>query len=219
MYEKLTTSPAPFASQPGPGVLPFFDGCGPFKRWVNFPIPPSETRAGTSTNVLPAEVEELVRSTVRRIHSTGGRVAGLIGFSQGTRIVSGLLKCAEIVKELKAKGESVDELDWCDWAFGIIICGSFPPPLLAQSITSALKSSKLSEAEQKKIVEKKISIPTFHVIGNQDEYKWSADMLVDWCYEVGEGKSTVRELDIGHHYPVEQQDTDEIAAWMKKMWD
>lgn len=144
-------------------------------------------------------------------------MVGLIGFSQGTRVVSGLLKCAEIVKELKAKGEPVDELDWCDWNFGLIICGSFPPPLLAQSVTSALKDSKMSEAEQEKSLEKKISIPTFHVIGKQDEYRWSADMLVERCYEVAEGKSTVRELDIGHHYPVEQQDTDEMAAWMKKM--
>ena len=217
IYERLTTFPAPFPSQPGPGVLPFFDGCGPFKRWVNFPVPPSETKSGKSSNVLPAEVEDLVRSTVRRIHSTGGQVVGLIGFSQGTRVVSGLLKCAEIVKELKEKGEPVDDLDWCDWNFGVIICGSFPPPLLAQSITSALKSSKLSEEEQKKLVEKKISIPTFHVLGNQDEYKWSAEMLVDWCYEVAEGKSKVRELDIGHHYPVKPQNTEEMATWMKEL--
>ena len=208
---------APFSSQPGPGVLPFFDGCGPFKRWINFPVSPAETREGTSTNVLPSEVEDLVRSTVRRIHSSGGQVVGLIGFSQGTRIVSGLLKCAEIVRELKAKGEPVDELDWCDWSFALIVCGSFPPPLLAQSITSALQSSKLSEAEQKKVLEKKMSIPTFHVLGNQDEYKWSANMLLERCYEVAEGKSTVRELDIGHHYPVQQESTDEMATWMKKM--
>lgn len=143
-------------------------------------------------------------------------MVGLIGFSQGTRIVSGLLKSAEIVKALKAKGEAVDGLDWCDWAFGTIVCGSFPPPLLASSAMSALKASKLSEEEQKEIVDTKISTPAFHVLGNQDEFKWSGDLLVERCYEVAEGKSVVREMDIGHFYPVQTEDTDAIAAWMAK---
>jgi hypothetical protein len=198
-------------------VLPFFDGCGPFKRWIRTTATVSEMNNGTSTNVMPSEVEDLVRSTVYRIRSSGGNVVGIIGFSQGTRVVAGLLRCAEIVKALKQNGEAVDGLDWCDWTFGISICGSYPPPLIAPSVSAALEASKLSETEKKELLEKKIVTPTFHVLGTQDEWKWAGDILIERCYEVAEGKSTVKVLDIGHYYPVQPGENEEIGAWVTKV--
>ena len=93
-----------------------------------------------------------------------------------------------------------------------------PPPLLVPSVVSALNASeKVAEEEKKELLGKKIAIPTFHVQGNQDEFKWAGQLLIEQCYEVGEGESTVRELDIGHFYPVQQEDTDAIAKWLKEV--
>jgi hypothetical protein len=89
----MLTFSGPFPSAAGPGILPFFEGCGPYKRWV----PPTEkssanaTKVGEGPSSMPVEVEDLVRTTVQNIKSKGGHVVGLIGFSQGTRVVAGLL--------------------------------------------------------------------------------------------------------------------------------
>lgn len=162
---------------------------------------------------MPSEVEELVRSTVKRIRDSGGEVVGLIGFSQGTRVVTGLLKCAEIVAALKKNGEDVEELDWCDWGFGITICGSAPPPFIAQSVSAAMNASKLSEDEKKELLDSKIAIPSYHILGNQDEFKGVGERLIEQCYEVAEGKSTVKEVDIGHFYPIQQAENEQLGKW------
>jgi hypothetical protein len=204
---------APFPSPAGPGVLPFFDGCGPFKRW----LPPAEKvsietmRSGSSTSSLSPEVEALVRSTVLRIRSNGGRVIGLIGFSQGTKVVAGLLRASELRKEMVSKGEMQEsEEDWCDFAFGVSVCGSYPPLLMPPSIAS--KSSEEIYLKQK------ITTPAFHVQGKQDEWMWAAQGLIEKHYEVGEGMSEVVMWDMGHHYPVQVEESERIAKWMIGVW-
>lgn len=210
---------APFLSPAGPGVLPFFEGCGPFKRW----IPPSEKvtleamRLGHATNILSAEVEDLIHSSISRIHSSGGKVVGLIGFSQGTKVVAGLLRGLEIRRTLGAAAEDVG--DWLDsLVFGVSICGSYAPPLIPESIANALEKSRLSEQEKKAYLEKKIEIPTFHVQGKSDEWNWAGSGLIDGHYEVGEGKSVRVEWDMGHHYPVTPEENESIGAWMVDTW-
>ena len=159
-------------------------------------------RAGTSTSLLPLEVESLVRSTVTRIRASGGSVIGLIGFSQGTKVVAGLLRASEI---LSSRSLSQPEHDWCDFKFGISVCSSYPPPLLPASICEGL-------GEEEKV--KKIETPTFHVLGTQDEWMWAGRGLVDGYYEVGEGRAEVVEWDMGHHYPTRPEESERIGAWM-----
>ncbi|KAJ4361929.1 hypothetical protein N0V83_010870 [Neocucurbitaria cava] len=177
-YFNVESLEAPFPSPAGPGVLPFFDGCGPFKRW----LPPTEKvsiesmRSGTSTSTLSPEVESLVRSTIQKIRSEGGgRVVGLIGFSQGTKVVAGLLKGCEIRRALLASSasspssEDLEDSSWLDFDFALSVCGSYPPPLIPSCATDLLaKSTALgSEQEKKELLEGKIGIPTFHVQGSR----------------------------------------------------
>jgi hypothetical protein len=169
---------------------------------------------GNSTDEMPVEVEDVVRSAVQRIRSEGGRVVGLIGFSQGTKVVAGLLKASEIRRILHKRGEDVSHLDWLDFGFAISVCGSYPPPLFPPSITSALSLSSLSSAEKAELHERKISILAFHVQGLQDQWHWAGQGLIDGWYEVGEGKSVVRGWEMGHYYPVKPEESEEIGAWM-----
>jgi hypothetical protein len=169
---------------------------------------------GNSTDEMPVEVEDVVRSAVQRIRSEGGRVVGLIGFSQGTKVVAGLLKGNEIRRALQERGEDVSALDWLDFSFGLSVCGSYPPPLFPPSIASALSLSSLSSAEKAELHERKIRLPAFHVQGLQDQWLWAGQGLIDKWYEVGEGKSVVRGWEMGHYYPVKPEESGEVGAWM-----
>jgi predicted esterase len=159
---------------------------------------------GSSPSMLSPEVESLIKSTVLKIQSQGSRVVGLIGFSQGTKIVAGLLRASELRKELGLKGEDVD---WCDFELGLSVCGSYPPFLFPESVRK-----RLPEGRDHK--EGKIRKPTFHVQGKQDEWMWAGQGLIEKHYETGEGMSEVVEWDMGHHYPVLPEESERIANWM-----
>ncbi|KAF2183164.1 citrinin biosynthesis oxidoreductase-like protein CtnB [Zopfia rhizophila CBS 207.26] len=212
-YFNIVSCEAPFPSAAGPGVLPFFDGCGPFKRW----IPPHEKHTserikngGVSGDMSP-EVESLIKSTVQDVRQSGSRVVGLIGFSQGTRVVAGLLKGAEIRQKLGRQEE-----DWLDFRFALSVCGSYPPPLIPPSITKLLSS--VEEGERKKIMEEKVRMPTLHLQGKQDEWEWAGKMLIEGVYEMGEGMTKVMECEMAHFYPVLQEENEGIRDWVLDTW-
>jgi hypothetical protein len=169
-------------------------------------------RSGSSTSSMAPEIESLIKSTVQRIRAQGGRVIGLIGFSQGTKVVAGLLRGSEIAAASSSNGKEGSrgdegENEWCTFAFGVNICSSYPPGLIPPSIAALLPNA--SEAW-----DTKITLPTFHVQGKQDEWMWAGQGMIERHYEVGEGMSEVVEWDMGHHYPVEVEQSERIAKWM-----
>jgi hypothetical protein len=159
--------------------------------------------AGKSSPTMHPSVESLIRSTVTRIRATGSRVIGLIGFSQGTRVVAGLLLATQLRRAYGIEGE-----DWCDFDFGVCVCGSYPPPLIPASITALVP-------ERVDPVGEKVRLPTMHVLGLKDEWSWAGKALVEKHFEEGEGKSTVREWDMGHHYPTRVEESREVWEWME----
>ncbi|KAL5116851.1 hypothetical protein ACEQ8H_005203 [Pleosporales sp. CAS-2024a] len=207
-YFEVESIEAPFPSPAGPGILPFFDGCGPFKRWLPTAthVTPDSMRRGDSTSLLAPPVEALIKATIERVRAQPqGRVVGLIGFSQGTKIVAGLLRAAE----LRARFAMQDQEDeWCDFRFALSVCGSYPPGLFPQSIARKLPRGTTW------LDDGKIQTPTFHVQGKQDEWMWAGQALIDKHYEVGDGHSQVVEWDMGHHYPVLPEQSEIIATWM-----
>lgn len=203
---------APFPSPAGPGILPFFDGCGPFARW----LPPAEKvsieimKAGSSTGELSKEVEKLVREAVQRVNSNGGRVVGLVGFSQGTKVVAGLLRGAQIRRQLGARGE-----DWLDsFHFALNVCASYAPPLLPPGVLKLPEFQGKSEEEREALRQEKIELPVLFVQGEQDEWKWAGDGLISGHFEVGEGKSVVETWQMGHHYPQKPEESEKMKDWL-----
>ena len=198
-------------------MLPFFDGCGPFKGWLpagnKFTM--EEMRSSRLSDEMSSEVEELVRSTVRKIRAEGGEVVGLIGFSQGTRVVAGLLKGSQIRRALGAQASA--DTDWLDFHFGVSICSSYPPPLIPQSIALQLASSSLSQEEQDRVLNTKIQVPSFIALGKQDVYMEIGKAMIEKHYEVGPSKCVVQNWNNGHHYPVEPEESQMIGDWMIDM--
>lgn len=208
----LESLDAPFPSPAGPGILPFFDGCGPFARW----LPPSEKvtleimRAGSSTAEMGKEVERLVRDAVNRVATAGGRVVGLVGFSQGTKVVAGLLRGAQIRRAVGARGE-----DWLDkFHFALCVCASYPPPLLPPGVLKLPELAGRDEGEREGLLRARIEAPVLHVQGEQDEWKWAGDGMIGGDFAVGEGQSEVEVWDMGHHYPQRPEESEKIKEWL-----
>lgn len=167
-------------------------------------------KAGTSTSSMSKEVERLVRDTVNRINTNGGRVVGLIGFSQGTKVVAGLLRGAQIRRKLGARGE-----DWLtNLHFALSVCGSYPPPLLPPSVLKLPEFSSKAEEEKDELLNEKIKAPVLHIQGEQDEWRWAGEGLIAEHYEVGEGKSVTERWNMGHHYPQKPEESDMMKDWL-----
>ncbi|KAI8162177.1 Calcium channel [Colletotrichum sp. SAR 10_86] len=102
---------APMDSAPGPGVLPVFEGCGPYRRWVSddpaTPADEFQAQKDTAVSFLKTYIKE------------NGPFAGFVGFSQGCRAISSLL--------LEHQRGDDDFLGPDAKPFALFICGTFPP--------------------------------------------------------------------------------------------
>lgn len=179
---------APFESAPGPGVLPVFQGAGPYYEWL----------------AQDKEGEEKVRSLLQRKlnEEDGAPVVGLMGFSQGTRIGSGLLH------EQQLTGAVAPSL-----CFGVFLNGNYPP-LRQPSNPSTLFSSiaeftqDASAREWKDEHEGVIHLPSVHVHGRQDHLLPRSQILAK-CFDPT--TSTIFEFDNGHFLPTRDDDNQTIA--------
>ena len=168
---------APFESGPGPDVLPSFEGCGPYFRWT-LDRGPAET---------PEETRIVLgRLAKERIMKDGRGFVGILGFSQGARLATGLL-----LEQQLGKG-----IDWgAGLAFGVI-CNGTSPPL----------TYNLSQVEN----DTKITIPTLHLIGLQDPWRDESRKLRSVHCD-GE-QAAILEFDVGHRLPILAEDNAKIAA-------
>ena len=89
----------PFPSPPGPGVLPVFESCGPFLRWMKSPF----------DKTLPEETRTLITNACGMTD-----FVGVMGFSQGAKLAAGLML------EQQVKGRK-------GFKFGVLLMGVSPP--------------------------------------------------------------------------------------------
>jgi hypothetical protein len=83
---------APFECNAGPGVLPFFKDCTPFRTWFKGDGTDAQKIHGSGYDDAETDGIERVWSLLRsRKDTVPSDWAGVLGFSQGTRIVGGLL--------------------------------------------------------------------------------------------------------------------------------
>jgi predicted esterase len=105
----------PFEALAGPGVLPAFGDFKPFLRWH------CDENTLDKFDITPDELEEERRTTRellaghiqkhRQGEGSGAGVVGIMAFSQGTRVATGLMLDPELGRDIK---------------FAIMICGTFP---------------------------------------------------------------------------------------------
>lgn len=100
---------APFEAPPGPGVMPIFEGCGPFYRWTS-----------PSRDDMPDETKRLIAEVLGRRDKN---FVGIVGFSQGGKTAAGV--CLE--QQIRAsKTADVKRLGLLKFA---VFLNSVSPPL------------------------------------------------------------------------------------------
>lgn len=113
-----------FERDAGPGVLPYFsyEKYGPYRTWFFKNENGDEVPDGRSEDGRgEGGIERVLRLIKEK--GPGGEWVGCMGFSQGTRIVGGLLLHQQTRKEMNFKQESGD----IDFKFGVLCMGSFGP--------------------------------------------------------------------------------------------
>lgn len=104
----------PFECPAGPGVLPFFEGCEPYRTW--------RMASGVGGIAAPETVTAIDEAMKKQIATTGRPFVGAMGFSQGGTVTAGLLLRQQA---LNKKSGHVDGL-----RFGVCLMSSCPPLLM-----------------------------------------------------------------------------------------
>lgn len=120
---------APFEREAGPGVLPYFKDLAPFRTWMR-----PDFLDDDESEVLQQVIQLLADDTARRQSTKGadtpvGKWIGAMGFSQGTRVVGGLLRWME-----SPQPRSHPDIDI---QFGVLCMGSAKPMSHSPSSRSA----------------------------------------------------------------------------------
>lgn len=185
---RLTFIDAPNECAPGPGVLPFFEGAGPYYQWI-------------SRNEKEEEqVRKRIEEALGKDDGGAGPFVGVIGFSQGARVAAGLLHQAQ-----DRKGDGLIT----GLRFVVLMNGSYPP--LRQSSSPSTTFPRLSEHIQREWNDQHegvIHTPSIHVHGSRDSALPLSKLLAK-CFDPS--STTVLEYDNGHHLPVSDDDTKVIA--------
>jgi hypothetical protein len=131
---------APFEREAGPGVLPFFSELAPFRTWIRSDsLEDDETEAIKRVIRLMEEdsAERRKRGNVEGIECRVGKWVGAMGFSQGTRVVGGLLRWMEHLNHTN-QGSAFEDIDI---QFGVLCMGSSEPLLFKDHTLSSSHGS------------------------------------------------------------------------------
>lgn len=142
---------APYICGAGPGVLPAFEPelYAPYRSWFSYPdnfeFPKDwanykgPTLVGRSDGRREDEDEGGIDRVVRMMLEEGGEWVGVMGFSQGTRVVGGLLLKQMRLRKLGLPGLANGAIDL---RFGVLCMGGAAPML------SDLSQGKFSEIRE-----------------------------------------------------------------------
>jgi predicted esterase len=177
----------PMITTAGAGVMPVFDGCDPFYRWF---------RPGKDDNLMPPQTRARVKQALDYIEAEReagvlGKVVGFMGFSQGGKLGAGLLW------EQMMNGA---ECGW-DFKFGVI-CNAIAPPMCEVK-------------EEDKV--RRITIPTLHVVGEEDPWRDSSRKLYNDYFDTNIAKKL--EFPIGHRLPTSEDESKKITDEILRIWE
>jgi predicted esterase len=185
---------APIPGAPGFGMLPVFASCAPFYRWVNRKFVAGEA----DVEATPAdEVARLDAELTALMEQNGGvdSFKGIIGFSQGARLVPGLL----LRQKIEERDAGVSK--W-KFSFGVMIGGPFPPISLTQDVTP--RDYELLRG-----------VPTVHAWGRDDHVKPGCVELMkacesDHCFQM--------DFEGGHHLPLKDVEAKDLCDLIMAAW-
>ncbi|KAI4160175.1 MAG: hypothetical protein LQ342_005964 [Letrouitia transgressa] len=199
---------APFKSPAGPGVLPAFRDQGPFRSWFKFLDGGFE---GGIKDKMAEDGSGLERvKELMAAHAPLSEWVGALGFSQGTRVVGGLL----LEQQRALASGAVPQLQL---SFGVLCMGGSAPmkPTVAPTLTDGNTNNSQNPADEDAL--ERISIPTLHLHGLRDPYVGMSRRQLDTFYD--SSKTTLYEINYHHAMPWEQSEIDQFAELMRQIYE
>jgi predicted esterase len=194
---------APFPSTAGPGMYPTYADSGPFFRW-QCDLSASSSFDITEEEVL-AETEKVWQSLEAQLCSPGGGpFVGVMAFSQGARVATGLLLHLEKKRDQHCSG--LPKIKF------IIVNSATYPPLLFES-ESDLGDALDASLDRNSF--KKVSISSIHIEGSNDPWNPESVKMREEYFD--QQLSTVIPFVGGHQVPVTDKDADEITVAIRKV--
>ncbi|KIW97320.1 uncharacterized protein Z519_02712 [Cladophialophora bantiana CBS 173.52] len=185
---------APIEGTAGFGMLPVFASCAPFYRWVSRRFKAGESDVEATPH---AEVEALDRVILDAMEANGGvdGFAGIIGFSQGARLVPGLLL------RQKIQERDFGESRW-KFKFGVMIGGPFPPISVSEKVD-------VNDYDLLK------HVPTVHAWGRDDHVKPGCVEMMKMCEN-----DNCFQMDFagGHHLPLTDVEAKDLCDLIMAAW-
>lgn len=176
------------------GMLPVFESCAPFYRWVSRRFKQGEA----DSEATPTEEVEAVDGILRRVMNENGGVrsfVGVVGFSQGARLVPGLL-LRQLIEERDERGS-----EW-EFKFGVMIGGPFPPIMLQETVD--VRDYELLKG-----------MPTVHAWGRDDPVIEGAKQMA----EMAESENCfVMDFEGGHHLPLRDDEARDLCDRILAAW-
>lgn len=212
------------SESPGPDVLSVYADYGPFKRWLRWlPEHDHPTDDADAVRALDGALDAAIRADDAL--GADGPWVGLLGFSQGAKMVASLLFRAQVLAEsggggaLGGSGGSV--VSSIRWRFAVILAGRSPivslvdpsvfsSPLLADPSEFGLHAPPdLMEVARGRHI---LKLPTIHVHGLSDPgLPLHRDLLDSYC-----DPATARlvEWDGAHRLPLKATDVNPVVEQM-----
>ena len=193
---------APFESLPGPGALPTYADMKPYLWWHC-----DEASAGR----FDISLEEIrrrrreVRGLLAKELADHPDVVGIMAFSQGARVATGLCLDEELGRQIK---------------FAVLFAGTFPALEIGEDGSSGSRSIRDSDpdADADTVTPSlaKSNIPSVHVQGTSDPWAAEGDRLKTTYF--AEQFATVVRFAGGHTCPVAKDDAARVVKAVVAAW-
>ncbi|KAG5988761.1 hypothetical protein E4U43_004634 [Claviceps pusilla] len=177
----------PHDAAPGPGILPWFRGAGPYQSWFREQDATMEQRIEQINAPLRSRIETWNRTKT----NPSARIVGILAFSEGALVATLLLW-----------QQQMGRVPWLPRVhFAVLMCCYF------RAEAGEYMGSNVDAGEAI------IRVPTLHVHGKQDFCLAGARRLVSDHYSPGYAQ--VMEFDGTHHPPMKRTDIESVAKYMQ----
>ncbi|KAL2163961.1 hypothetical protein VTH06DRAFT_3174 [Thermothelomyces fergusii] len=176
---------APLPRGPGPGVLPYFEGCGPYLTWIDDTTPQSEKAYWDGSPHFERLLEQIKRLP--------GPVVGFVGFSMGGKVAM------ELTRRLEREGDRRVKMV-------VSVCGTLP--LQGGFDERGIRNEMKEKAYREILGRGRVRAKSIHLIGETDPWRPESEVLIDFFDE--KGRSVIR-FQGGHHMPLDDTLNRQVA--------
>ena len=198
---RLVFADGPFFCDPGPGIVPVYQDCGPFRRWLRWLKEHPEIDDDSATEEIYYAIE-----TCKREDEGTGPWVGLLGFSQGAKLAASVLYDQQIHMEKEGKADT-------DYKFAVLLAGRNPLVSFCEYSKSPalVDAGGVSEGFQYDgDSPHKVRLPTIHVHGLADAGLHLHRKLLNQYHDTK--TATVIEWDGAHRVPIKKVDVEKITT-------